>query len=72
LYTGSWDSSVKAFSCKNGNLDLNSEAILIESSNQITKIKVSNDGNYLASGDSEGSYFDLINGRKHPNHGPEK
>jgi WD40 repeat protein len=45
---------VKCFSCKNGNVDLNSEAILIESSNQITKIKVSSDGNYLASGDSEG------------------
>ena len=54
LYTGSWDCSVKGWASKSGSVDMTTEEPLFESTNQISCLHLSSDGNILLYGDIEG------------------
>jgi len=63
LYTTSWDCTVRSWGYKSGQIDTNYSQIIAETNSQISKMKLSSDGNLLLYGDLEG-YVHLHDLRK--------
>jgi len=63
LYTTSWDCTVRSWGYKGGQIDTNYSQIIAETNSQISKMKLSSDGNLLLYGDLEG-YVHLHDLRK--------